>query len=175
MHHESCGIYTYVIWRMSENPMVPHAAGPPLLSGKRKRNTTGARIRQVVTTTIVRTERKKKLTILKNIKTRDVYNEKKIKKHQPTRRTNERADGRGHTSRTEYRLTRAGRVHGGTTRYSVATVKNTNEGITKQVPDRSASAGTGYWFWGIVVVRVDGGRQMQRRAGDDLYGAVGGE
>lgn len=37
--------------------MVPHAAGPPLLSGKRKRNTTGARIRQVVTTTIVRIER----------------------------------------------------------------------------------------------------------------------
>lgn len=66
MHHESCGIYTYVIWRTSENPIVPHAAGPLLLSGKRKRNTTGARIRQVVTTTIVRIERNISNDIKKN-------------------------------------------------------------------------------------------------------------
>jgi len=48
----------------------------------------------------------------------------------------------------------------------------TDEGIAKQVPDRSASAGTGYWFRRVVV--NGGGRQILRCAGDDLYGAVGG-
>lgn len=48
----------------------------------------------------------------------------------------------------------------------------TDEGITKQVPDRSASAGTGYWLRRVVV--NGGGRQMLWRAGDDLYGVVGG-
>jgi len=46
----------------------------------------------------------------------------------------------------------------------------TDEGTTEQVPDRSASAGTGYWLRRVVV--NGGGRQMPRRAGDDLCGAV---
>jgi len=48
----------------------------------------------------------------------------------------------------------------------------TDAGITKQVPDRSASAGTGHWLRRVVV--NGGGRQMLWCAGDDLYGAVGG-
>jgi len=108
-----------------------------------------------------------------NIKKQKCPHASSNEKKSSIRRTNGRADGRGRTTTALVALSNDALARGAyTARQLVILVvtDKTDERIAKQVPDCSASAGTGYWFCRIVV--VDGGRQMRWRAGDDPFCAA---